>query len=79
MHEFEGHGEMGDQMQLRIGTADLARARVKNYFQELREQLSLQETAALAIVETHIREKMCSLRQQEEDLTTLLSQVFNCI
>jgi len=31
--------------------------------------------AALTVVDTHIRERMCSIRQQEEDIATVLSQV----
>jgi tripartite motif-containing protein 23 len=57
------------------GTADLARARVQTYFQQLRETLQLQEAAAMTAVDTHIRERLCSLRQLQEDLSTSLSQV----
>jgi hypothetical protein len=57
------------------GTADLARARVQAYFQQLRETLQLQEAAAMTAVDTHIRERLCSLRQLQEDLSTSLSQV----
>jgi hypothetical protein len=31
--------------------------------------------AALTVVDTHVRERLCSIRQQEEDIATLLSQV----
>ena len=58
-----------------LGTAEAARRRVRSYFQQLRDQLCVQEVAALTVVDTHVRERMCSVRQQEEDMTTVLSQV----
>ena len=57
------------------GTADAARTRVRSYFAGLREQLNRQEVAALTVVDTHIRERLCAIRQQEEDIATILSQV----
>jgi len=57
------------------GTAHVARRRVRAYFQQLRDQLCVQEVAALTLVDTHIRERMCSIRQQQEDMATVLSQV----
>ena len=59
----------------RHGTAEAARRRVRSYFQQLRDQLCVQEVAALTVVDTHVRERMCSVRQQEEDMATVLSQV----
>ena len=56
------------------GTSELARARVEQYFTQLRETLLLQEAAARSAVETHVRERLCSLRQLQEDLATWLSQ-----
>ena len=58
-----------------VGTAEGARRRVRAYFQSLRDQLCAQEVAALTVVDTHLRERLCSIRQQEEDIATLLSQV----
>jgi hypothetical protein len=58
-----------------LGTAEAARRRVRAYFQSLRDQLCVQEVAALTVVDTHVRERLCSIRQQEEDIATLLSQV----
>merc|ERR1719220_2037153 len=57
------------------GTAEGARRRVRSYFQQLRDQLCVQEVAALTVVDTHVRERVCSIRQQEEDIATALSQV----
>lgn len=57
------------------GTAEVARGRVATYFSHLRDTLELQEAAAMSAVDTHIRERLCSLRQLQEDLTTTLSQV----
>ena len=58
-----------------LGTAESARRRVRGYFQQLRDQLCVQEVAALTVVDTHVRERVCSIRQQEEDMAGLLSQV----
>ncbi|GFO20774.1 E3 ubiquitin-protein ligase trim23-like, partial [Plakobranchus ocellatus] len=58
-----------------MGTAEKARLKIKTYFNELRETLGRQEMAALAAVDTHIREKLCSLRQQQEDMAVLMSQI----
>ena len=60
--------------QEQLGTAEMARRRVRGYFQQLRDQLCVQEVAALTVVDTHVRERMCSIRQQEEDMATILSQ-----
>ena len=57
------------------GTAEGARRRVRGYFQQLRDQLCVQEVAALTVVDTHVRERLCSIRQQEEDMATMLAQV----
>jgi len=57
------------------GTADRARRRVRAYFQSLRDQLCVQEVAALTVVDTHVRERVCGIRQQEEEIATVLSQV----
>lgn len=57
------------------GTGYLARARVQLYFQHLRETLQVQEAAALSAVDTHVRERLGSLRSLQEDLASSLSQV----
>ncbi|XP_014784130.1 E3 ubiquitin-protein ligase TRIM23 [Octopus bimaculoides] len=57
------------------GTAEQARSKIKEYFNELRQNLNCQELAALTTVDTHIREKLCILRQQQEDMAILLGQV----
>ncbi|CAC5386398.1 TRIM23 [Mytilus coruscus] len=57
------------------GTAEQSRAKIKQYFYDLRETLNRQEVAALTTVDTHIREKLCMLRQQQEDMAILLSQI----
>ena len=48
---------------------------MRAYFQSLRDQLNVQEAAALTVVDTYIRERLCSMRQQEEDCENILSQV----
>ncbi|XP_050696035.1 E3 ubiquitin-protein ligase TRIM23-like [Eriocheir sinensis] len=57
------------------GTVEEARVRVRQYFAQLREQLSRQESQAKKALEAHVRERLCSIRQQQEDLATLLSQM----
>ncbi|XP_052274357.1 E3 ubiquitin-protein ligase TRIM23-like isoform X2 [Dreissena polymorpha] len=57
------------------GTIEEARMKVRNYFHELRETLNRQEVVALTTVDTHIREKLCMLQQQQEDMAMLLSQI----
>ncbi|KAK4298429.1 hypothetical protein Pmani_029221 [Petrolisthes manimaculis] len=57
------------------GTGEEARGRVRQYFTQLREQLNRQETQAMTALDAHIRERLCSIRQQQEDMTTLLSQM----
>ena len=72
--EIRGDEAEADQNRS-AGTAEVARRRVRGYFQQLRDQLCAQEVAALTVVDTHVRERLCSIRQQEEDIATVLSQV----
>lgn len=57
------------------GTAEDARCKVRAYFDDLRETVNRQEEAGLAVVNNHVREKLLSLRQQQEDMAVLMSQV----
>ena len=57
------------------GTAENARNKVRAYFDDLRETVNRQEEAGLAVVDNYVREKLLSLRQQQEDMAVLLSQV----
>ena len=57
------------------GTANQAKLRVRSYFQSLRDQLNVQEVAALTVVDAYIRERLCSIRQQEEDNECVMGQV----
>nr|XP_044628372.1 E3 ubiquitin-protein ligase TRIM23 isoform X2 [Equus asinus] len=57
------------------GTAENARSCVRAYFSDLHETLCRQEEMALSVVDAHVREKLIWLRQQQEDMTILLSQV----
>jgi len=78
LSDVRGGGEADHSSQspeLEPGTAERARLRVRAYFQSLRDQLCVQEVAALTVVDTHVRERVCSIRQQEEDIATILSQV----
>ncbi|XP_077867185.1 E3 ubiquitin-protein ligase TRIM23-like [Saccoglossus kowalevskii] len=56
------------------GTAEMSRTRVRDYFNELHEALYRQEEVAISVVDTHVREKLRTLRQQQEDLAIVLSQ-----
>lgn len=58
-----------------VGTAEIARDKVRSYFTNLREALERQEVAALTVIDTHVRERLCSLKQQQEDLTLVQSQI----
>ncbi|XP_062468285.1 E3 ubiquitin-protein ligase TRIM23 isoform X1 [Pezoporus occidentalis] len=57
------------------GTAENARSCVRAYFSDLHETLCRQEEMALSVVDAHVREKLIWLRQQQEDMTILLSEV----
>ncbi|KXJ17535.1 E3 ubiquitin-protein ligase TRIM23 [Exaiptasia diaphana] len=57
------------------GTAEDARFRVRSFFDDLRETVNRQEEAGLAVVDNYVREKLFSLRQQQEDMAVLISQV----
>ncbi|CAB1352173.1 unnamed protein product [Coregonus sp. 'balchen'] len=57
------------------GTAESARSCVRAYFADLHETLCRQEEMALSVVDAHVRERLIWLRQQQEDMTVLLSQV----
>jgi len=57
------------------GSAEDARNKVRAYFDDLRETVNRQEEAGLAVVNNYVREKLLSLRQQQEDMAVLLSQV----
>ncbi|XP_016920650.1 E3 ubiquitin-protein ligase TRIM23 isoform X1 [Apis cerana] len=56
-------------------TIEDARQRVRQHFEELRALLADQENAAISCVETETRERLCALRQQQQDLTITRSQV----
>ena len=71
----ERNGENNASSAQRFGSADVAKHRVRAYFQSLRDQLNVQEAAALTVVDAYIRERLCSMRQQEEDCEVILSQV----
>ncbi|MCL4130356.1 UNVERIFIED_CONTAM: hypothetical protein GTU68_037851, partial [Idotea baltica] len=61
------------------GTAEEARVRVRLYFDQLKEVLQQQESVALRALDTHIRERICSIRQQQEDIASLLSQMVSVV
>ena len=57
------------------GTSEEARVKVSQYFQELQETLKRQEVAAMAVIDTHVRERLAMLKQQQEDMVVLISQI----
>lgn len=68
--------EQGDLTAHHIaGSAEDARIKVRAYFDDLRETVNRQEEAGLAVVNNCVREKLLSLRQQQEDMAVLMSQV----
>lgn len=62
---------------LEEGTGSMVKTRVQMYFNQLRETLMIQEVAAITAVDTHVRERLCSIRQLQEDLVAWLSQVIH--
>ena len=60
-----------------LGTAEEARNRVRAYFDDLRDTINNQEEAGLSVINNFVREKLCSLRQQQEDMAVFMSQVVN--
>ena len=63
--------------ELIIGSREDARNRIRAYFDDLRDTINKQEEAGLAVVNNYVREKLCSLRQQQEDVAVFMSQVRN--
>ena len=61
-----------------LGSAEDARNRVRAYFDDLRDTINKQEEAGLSVVNNYVREKLCSLRQQQEDIAVFMSQVMKC-
>uniref|UniRef100_A0A2P2I8R0 E3 ubiquitin-protein ligase TRIM23-like n=1 Tax=Hirondellea gigas TaxID=1518452 RepID=A0A2P2I8R0_9CRUS len=57
----------------------VARTVVRDHFSSLREQLQQQESTAINALETHVRERLCSIRQQQEDLAALVSQMVGLV
>ncbi|XP_065657634.1 E3 ubiquitin-protein ligase TRIM23 [Hydra vulgaris] len=58
-----------------IGNAEIARLRIREYFNELRDTIRQQENEALSVVNSYVRENLCSIRQQQEDMAVLISQI----
>jgi len=59
------------------GSAEKARGHVHEYFNDLRDTIQQQENEALLVINMYVREKLCSLRQQQEDMAVLISQIAN--
>ncbi|XP_063962539.1 E3 ubiquitin-protein ligase TRIM23-like [Lytechinus pictus] len=57
------------------GTAEMARAKVRTYFCELHETLQRQEEVAASVLDTHIRERLHLLRQQQEHFALMMSSI----
>ena len=56
-----------------IGTGDMTRVRVRDYFNDLRETVNRQEEAGLAVVDGYLRDQLSWLRQRQEDMVVLNS------
>jgi hypothetical protein len=50
-------------------------AAIREHFSALRQQLLVQESSAIVTLHAHVRERLCSIKQQQEDLSSLISQV----
>lgn len=57
------------------GMAEMARAKVRTYFAELHETLQRQEEVAASVLDTHIRERLHLLRQQQEHFAFMNSSI----
>ncbi|PIK44059.1 putative E3 ubiquitin-protein ligase TRIM23 isoform X1 [Apostichopus japonicus] len=55
------------------GTAEMARSKVKVYFQELNETIQRQQQVAFSVLDTHIRERLHFLRQYQEEFCIIFS------
>ena len=51
----------------------MARVRVRDYFDDLRETVNRQEEAGLAVVDSYLRDQLSWLRQRQEDMVVLNS------
>ena len=51
----------------------MARSRVREYFNDLRETVNRQEEAGLAVVDGYLRDQLSWLRQRQEDMVALNS------
>lgn len=64
------------------GTAEMARSKVRLYFQELNETIQRQQQVAFSVLDTHIRERLHFLRQYQEEFcitsSTLTSMSEDC-
>ncbi|XP_065332757.1 E3 ubiquitin-protein ligase TRIM23-like [Cloeon dipterum] len=69
------HKIEGSLQRMEGGTIEDARNRVRAHFQQLRESLEQQENAACTALEAHTRERLCALKQLQEDLTVTMSHV----
>ena len=58
-----------------LGTAEKARIHVHEYFSDLLDTIRQQENEALSVINTYVRGKLYSLRQKQEDMAVLVSQV----
>ncbi|KAF2347772.1 Small GTP-binding protein domain [Trinorchestia longiramus] len=56
-----------------------ARVSVREHFSLQRQQLLQQESVAMGALEAHVRERLCSIRQQQEDLSSLISQMVGLV
>ena len=57
------------------GSGEEACCHVRAYFSGLREALGRQEATALAVVDSHVRQRLATLKQQHRDTTLLLAQI----
>lgn len=71
---LEGRGQENSG-EVNPSAAQTAHSKVEAYFSQLRETLLVQEAAARNAVDTHVRERLATVRQLQEDLVTSLSQV----
>ncbi|XP_047740614.1 E3 ubiquitin-protein ligase TRIM23 [Hyalella azteca] len=54
-------------------------AAIREHFSALRQQLLVQESSAIVTLHAHVRERLCSIKQQQEDLSSLISQMVGLV
>lgn len=66
---------MAEIIDMNEGSHPTARRQVETHFRRLREELDLQEQAAMACLDAHVADRIEALRQHQQELAFITSQV----